>query len=170
MPLEIDAQDALGRTALHYACEKGAWLWLCVPAHVLTPIGRAMITYGLIAENARQDLVDLQGLTPLDLTRENRHTITQQVISMINQELHVAPAHSTPDIQLFLETFGYVERLDFLNDLRNIKNHVSESLNFVTDELTSAESTTDYGTDYLTDDGAMSESQVRSRRPSQSRD
>jgi hypothetical protein len=129
-----------------------------------------MISFVLLAENARQDILDSNGKRPVDLAIENNHTITQQVINMSNQERNSLALQSTPDIQLFLETFGYVERLDFLNDLRNIKNHVSNSMNFVTDELTSAESTTDYGTDYLTDDGTMSESQARSRRPSQSRD
>ncbi len=134
---------------------------------VLTTAGKAMITYLLVAENASQDLLDFHQQSPVQLAAQNKHTITQQVISMVNQERD-AVASTQPDIQLFLETFGYVERLDFLNDLRNIKQHMSASLNFVTDELTSAESTTDYGTDYLTDDGTMSETPA-SRRPSYSR-
>jgi hypothetical protein len=121
-----------------------------------------MITYLLVAENASLEVVDSAGKRPMDYARENHNTITEQVAAFSRQEPAGAPGNLTsPDIQLFLETFGYVERLDFLTDLRNIKQHINDSLNFVTDEL-SAESTTDF-TDYLTDEAD------RSRPPSRAK-
>ena len=127
-----------------------------------------MITYLLVAEKAQLEVTDHFGKKPVDYARENNHTITEQVARCaVDEASDESLSLMSPDIQLFLETFGYVERLDFLNDLRNITRHMSDSLNFVTDELTT--SADSEGTDYNTDD-PLSDLYVRSRHSSQSHD
>ena len=123
-----------------------------------------MITYLLVAARARLDIIDAEGKTAIEYARENKNTITEQVVMLASQGKLEEDVPN--DIQLFLETFGYVERLDFLNDLRSISQHMSDSLNFVTDDLTSADSTTDYD---VTDD-QLSDANTRSRHHSFSKD
>ena len=129
-----------------------------------------MITYLLLTAHARMDIYDLDGKLPVDSARANGHAITEQVANLAMQGKLEEEVPN--DIQLFLETFGYVERLDFLQDLRNISRHMSNSLNLVTDELTSAgESTTDFDlTDNVTDDQLSDAHVGRSRHHSNSHD
>jgi hypothetical protein len=119
-----------------------------------------MITYLLVSEKASLEVTDASGRKPLDYARENHNSITEQVATHASKELLIeAEVFSSPDIQMFLKTFGYVERLDFLNDLRSISQRMSDSITyFVTDEL-STESATDYTTD----------EEHRSRPPSRQR-
>ena len=133
MPLELNAQDRFGKCALHYACDRG----------------RAMITFLLVAENSNLDLLDQDGKPPIYYARLNNHSITEQVASSAKQQL--SQGHVQQDIRMFLESFGYVERVDFIDDLQKITRHMSSTLNIVTDELATSDTDftdlTDYGTD-----------------------
>jgi hypothetical protein len=95
--------------------------------------GRAMSTYLLVANGADQNLVDLEGHPPAYYAKQNNHLLTEQIVTLFEQQR--ATSHS-PDIQRFLESFGFVSKLDMFDAFSDISARMARSLTTATEELT----------------------------------
>ncbi len=120
-----------------------------------------MCTFLLIANNASQNIADAHGNLPVHYAHVNNHTLTEQIASSARQLMN--NTHSS-DIHRFLESFGFVNRMDMIDTLTEIGDQMARSLRMAADEMTSDDDMFGYGTDNSLEDLDVDDGTVGSKQ------